>query len=224
MDVVYKNPSLRRPDSLIGQEGSSFYGFQWLEAAGAGPVLMCDSYVMTGPTFPMHPHRSISAVAILFEETEGVMHSSDSVGTNHHFGAGDIHWTLAGSGVMHTQTPEPNSKIVAVQIFIDLPKELKNSPAQTFHLEASKAPIYESEGCRIRILAGSAFGFTSPLDVPQDILIIEGWSQSDLTIPVPSGWKVWIYDRDNERAGYSSEPIVGGQFLLVASPLGGNPS
>lgn len=214
------NHSLRAPDAPIGRgEGSGFYGHQWHEEPGSGAVLLCDSYVMTAPTFPMHPHRHISAVAILFEDSVGQMHSSDSVGTNHHFGAGDVHWTLAGSGVIHTQTPESGAPIHAVQMFIDLPEALRHAPAQTFHLQAKDAPVYETAHCRLRVLVGQSFGLRSPLAIPQDMLIVEGWSQTAMEMPVPEGWKVWIYDRGHERAGYTTEPTVQGQFLLVASPL-----
>jgi redox-sensitive bicupin YhaK (pirin superfamily) len=179
---------------------------------------MCDSYVMTAPTFPLHPHRHISAVAVLFEDTIGQMYSSDSLGTNHQFGAGDVHWTLAGSGVEHTQTQLAGSRIHAVQMFIDLPEALRNIPAQTFHLQAKDVPIYKAEDCRLRVLIGSAFGLSSPLALPQELLMIEGWSQSDLAIPVPTGWKIWLYDRDLEKAGYTTKSVVKGNFLLVASP------
>lgn len=214
------NPQLRGPDALIGRgEGSGFFGYQWHESPGLGAVLLCDSYVMTAPTFPVHPHQHISAVAVLFEDTVGQMYSSDSVGTNHHFGAGDVHWTLAGSGVRHTQTPQSGSRIHAVQLFIDLPPVLRHAPAQTFHLHAKDAPIHETGDCRVRVLAGAAFGLTSPLKIPQDILILEGWSDSDLAIPVPEGWKLWVYDRVNQRAGYTTASVVNGRFLAVASPL-----
>jgi hypothetical protein len=51
------------------------------------------------------------------------------------------------------------------------------------------------------------------------MLIVEGRSNADLTIPAPEGWKIWMYDRDNERAGYTTKPVVNGRFLMVASPL-----
>ncbi len=217
---MHTHQQLRDPDAPIGRgEGSGFFGHQWYEPPGSGAVLMCDSYVMTAPTFPMHPHRYISAVAILFEDTLGQMYSNDSVGTNHHFGAGDVHWTLAGSGITHTQTPEPGARIHAVQMFIDLPEALRRSPAQTFHLQTKDVPVYEAAHCRLRLLVGQAFGLRSPLPIPQDMLIIDGWSQTEMDIPVPQGWKVWLYDRVNERAGYTSKPVVEGRFLLVASPL-----
>jgi redox-sensitive bicupin YhaK (pirin superfamily) len=213
------NSQLRSPDSTIGGGlESGFHGYQWRESLGTGAVLMCDSYLMTAPTFPLHSHQYISAVAILFEDTVGQMYSTDSVGTNHHFGAGDLHWTLAGNGVQHTQTPVDGSRIHAVQMFIDLPQALRHSPAQTFHLKAEDVPIYEDVNCRVRVLVGKAFSLTSPLVVPQEILIVEGWSKSDLTIPVPGDWKIWMYDRDSELAGYTTEAVVNGHFLMVASP------
>ena len=218
-NMMNQNLQLRGPDAPIGHgKNSGFFGNKWQESPGQGAVLMCDSYVMNAPTFPLHPHRNISAVAILFEDTVGQMYSADSVGTNHRFGAGDVHWTLAGNGVEHTQTPEDDANIHAVQMFIDLPQWLRFIPAMTFHLLAKDVPIYKTAACRIRVLVGSAFGLTSPLKIPQDILILEGWTESDFKIPVPQGWRLWLYDRSDERAGYSSQPIVRGQFLAVASP------
>jgi redox-sensitive bicupin YhaK (pirin superfamily) len=211
---------LRSPDALIGRgEGSGFFGYQWREKPGSGAVLLCDSYVMTAPTFPLHPHRHISAVAIVFEDSMGQMYSTDSVGTNHHFGPGDVHWTLAGSGVQHTQTPTTGSRIHAVQMFIDLPEALRDSPARTFHLPAKDAPVHQTANCRVRLLVGAAFGLRSPLEIPQDLLVMEGTSDSDLEIPVPEGWKLWMYDRVHDRAGYTSEPTVNGAFLALASPM-----
>lgn len=217
--TMQKNSQLRAPDAPIGYgEGSRFWGHQWHERPGSGAVLLCDSYVMTAPTFPLHPHRHISAVAILFENTRGQMRSSDSVGSNHQFGAGDVHWTLAGRGVEHTQTPQSGARIEAVQMFIDLPPSLRQSPAQTFHLPAKDVPIHETPHSRVRVLVGSAFGLTSPLAIPQEILIIEGSSQSALEMPVPDGWVLWLYDRSHERAGYTTERAIEGRFLAVASP------
>jgi len=79
-------------------------------------------------------------------------------------------------------------------------------------------PIYETENCRLRLLVGAAFGLSSPLEIPQDLLMIEGWSESELEIPVPVSWKVWLYSRDVEIAGYTATSVVKGRFLLVASP------
>ncbi len=218
-NTTQNNSQFRRPDAVIGgSEGSGFWGYQWREKSGLGAVLLCDSYVMTAPTFPLHPHRHISAVAILFEDTIGHMDSSDSVGTNHQFGAGDVHWTLAGRGVEHTQIPRAGSRIHGAQMFIDLPQDLRHSTAQTFHLEAKDVPIYKTAHSRCRILVGTAWGLTSPMGIPQELLMIDGWSTSEITMPVPAHWKVWLYDRDNEKAGYTNDSTVKGSFLLVASP------
>lgn len=116
-------------------------------------------------------------MAILFEDTLGHMESSDSVGTNHRFGTGDVHRTLAGRGVRHTQTPVSGSRIHAVQMFIDLPPVLRQAPVQTFHLAARDVPIHAGADFRIRLLVGEAFGLSSPLKLPQNMLIIEGWAR-----------------------------------------------
>jgi hypothetical protein len=49
----------------------------------------------------------------------------------------------------------------AVQLFVDLPEELRHSPAQTFHLSAKDVPIHETNDCRVRLSVGNAFGLTT---------------------------------------------------------------
>ena len=55
------------------------------------PLVLVDHFVMTGPTFAPHPHAGISAVTLLFEDSQGVMQSLDSVRNDHEIRAGDLH-------------------------------------------------------------------------------------------------------------------------------------
>ena len=124
------------------------------------PLVLVDHFVMTGPTFAPHPHAGISAVTLLFEDSQGVMQSLDSVRSDHEIRAGDLHWTLAGKGIVHTQQPVGPARLNGLQMFVNLPERLKGLPPATSLLRAWEMPIIQSDAagcawCRAPMTAGS---------------------------------------------------------------------
>jgi len=163
------------------------------------PLVLADHFVMTGPTFEVHPHAGMSAVTVLFENTHGWMSSHDSVHNDHRIEPGDLHWTLAGRGIVHTQQPEgENARLDGLQLFVNLPKRLKRIDPATMLIRADDVPVIESRGVRLRVLAGSLAGKTSPLPTPEPILIVDGRLDADAcaNLPLPEGWNLWLYARD----------------------------
>lgn len=173
--------------------------FRHTDFSGAmSPLVLADHFVMTGPTFELHPHAGMSAVTILFENTQGWMSSHDSVHNDHHIGPGDLHWTLAGKGIVHTQQPEgEHARLDGLQLFVNLPQRLKRIEPATMLLRASDVPTVECRNLRLRVLAGTLDGLTSPLHTPEPILIVDGSLDADAhtAVPLPSGWNLWLYVR-----------------------------
>jgi redox-sensitive bicupin YhaK (pirin superfamily) len=111
------------------------------------PLVLVDDYVMTGPTFELHPHAGMSAVTVLFEDTQGWMSSHDSVHNDHRIDPGDLHWTLAGKGIVHTQQPEGNhARLHGLQLFVNLPRDLKRIEPATMLVRARDVPVIEGAG------------------------------------------------------------------------------
>lgn len=163
------------------------------------PLVLADHFVMTGPTFEVHPHAGMSAVTVLFEDTQGWMSSHDSVHNDHRIEPGDLHWTLAGRGIVHTQQPEgAHARLDGLQLFVNLPRRLKRIEPATLLVRADEAPIIEDRGARLRVLAGSFGGESSPLAAPEPILILDGRLDADagVQLPLPAGWDLWLYARD----------------------------
>jgi redox-sensitive bicupin YhaK (pirin superfamily) len=164
-------------------------------AGALSPFVLVDHFHMLAPTFDVHPHAGISAVTLVFEDTKGQMASQDSVGHNAVFGAGDLHWTLGGRGVLHTQLPVGDSHIHALQIFVNLPARLKQLPADSFHVPAAAMPRVEGKGFRLRVVAGSFGELTSPARTPEPVLMLDGQldaSAAPIEIPLPANWNAWI--------------------------------
>jgi redox-sensitive bicupin YhaK (pirin superfamily) len=132
-------------------------------------------YFMTQPTFREHPHQGFSAVTYMFEDSEGSFFNEDSQGDRTMIHPGDLHWTQAGSGIRHNETPtEPGKICHGIQMFVDLPLADKSLPAKAFHLSAAQIPIYKTTaGASVRVVVGSANGVTSPLDITTKIRFLD---------------------------------------------------
>lgn len=98
----FSHPVTRAPHAVGAQ--CDIRQFRHTDFGSAmSPLVLVDHFVMTGPTFELHPHAGMSAVTVLFEDTQGWMSSHDSVHNDHRIEPGDLHWTLAGKGIVHTQ-------------------------------------------------------------------------------------------------------------------------
>jgi redox-sensitive bicupin YhaK (pirin superfamily) len=139
------------------------------------PFLQLDHYFMTQPTFAEHPHQGFSAVTYMFEDSAGSFFNEDSQGDRSTIAPGDIHWTQAGSGIRHNETPiEPGKMCHGIQMFVDLPLVDKSLPAKAFHLTAAQIPVYITDaGGRVRVVVGEANGVTSPLNISTKIRFLD---------------------------------------------------
>jgi hypothetical protein len=113
-----------------------------------------------------HPHIGLATVTYLFEGE--IMHR-DTVGSVQAIRPGDVNWMTAGSGIAHSERTPSDQRgdgagAFGIQSWIALPKAHEEAAPAFFH--HGKAALPEGEqggGVRIRVIAGSAFGMTSPV-------------------------------------------------------------
>ena len=188
------------------------------------PLVLVDHFHMREPTFDVHPHAGMSAVTLVFEDTEGQMVSRDSIGHNATFGAGDLHWTLAGRGILHTQLPVGRaSHIHALQIFVNLPARLKSLAPDSFRVAAHEMPQIRGDGSRLRVVAGEFAGHASPARTPAPILMLDGYldaGAAPVGIPLPAHWNAWIYLVDGAMTVDRAGTLTAGQALCADAASG----
>ncbi|MBX3158879.1 MAG: pirin family protein [Deltaproteobacteria bacterium] len=128
-----------------------------------GPFLFLDHMgpTETALTVRPHPHIHLATVTYLFE---GAIMHRDSLGSVQLITPGAINWMVAGKGIVHSERPpETPGRLHGLQIWVGLPSALEDSAPSFVHTPAEAMPVVARPGARIRVLAGSAFGATSPV-------------------------------------------------------------
>ncbi len=109
----------------------------------------------------------------------------------------------AGRGIVHSErtTPEcrrQGSPLHALQLWVALPIALEESePSFTHHPDAT-LPQVDVAGVRLRVLAGAAYGLTSPVQTSSPLFYVDAAMPADSELALPSEYE--------ERAVY----VVGG--------------
>lgn len=139
------------------------------EAVGGGfdPFLQIDAFALAAPVFKPHPHAGFSAVTYILPESPIGFINRDSLGARQRIGPGALHWTAAGSGVLHEEVPEQlGIAALGLQMFIDLPMSQKEAPPACLHLDEDEIPQVQINGAEIRAVVGDSNGAVSPLRSP----------------------------------------------------------
>ncbi|MGC0155570.1 pirin family protein [Chromobacterium vaccinii] len=171
--------------------GDHFRAHGLRDAAGRlDPFIGVDHAWMSAPTFPAHPHAGFSAVSYVFADSETGIDNRDSLGTRNRIRPGGLHWTAAGSGIVHQEDPAEAGKTVhSLQIFVQLPPAAQNGPPSAHSLAPEDIPQVRLPGARIRVALGTFDGRTSPLTPPTPVTLldIELEDGASVTLTVPAG-------------------------------------
>jgi redox-sensitive bicupin YhaK (pirin superfamily) len=169
---------------------------------GIDPFIQLDHFCMRAPIFPPHPHAGFSAVTYLFEDSQGSFQNRDSLGDRALIHPGDLHWTQAGSGLMHEEVPSPPDTLChGAQIFVNLAAKHKWSKPVALHLDSDQVPEYTiPTGGKVRVVVGAAFGLESPIQPLTPVTLL------DVTLP-PQGKITHILPSSHHAFGFNDDPI-----------------
>ncbi len=111
-----------------------------------------------------HPHIGLATVTYLFD---GALMHRDSLGSKQKIVPGDVNWMTAGRGIVHSErTPDEdrgNSMTMhGIQTWVALPLDHEDTDPSFSHHAADTLPEIERNGVALRVIAGTAFGETSP--------------------------------------------------------------
>ncbi|MHB1218419.1 MAG: pirin family protein [Alphaproteobacteria bacterium] len=236
-DLPSNDPDVRKPEScppvetIIVPRARDLGGFEVrrvlpsVQRRMVGPFIFLDQ--MGPATFPAgkgidvraHPHIGLATVTYLFRGT--IIHR-DSVGSIQPIVPGDVNWMTAGSGIVHSERSDPELRRAAhdaygLQLWVALPKKHEETAPRFAHHGKASLPTAEGDGVNARVIAGSAFGRTSPVETLSDLFY------ADVTLA--PGARLALDVAHEERAAYlleGSVEVAGTAFepgrLLVFAP------
>jgi redox-sensitive bicupin YhaK (pirin superfamily) len=133
------------------------------------PFLLLDDFRNDVPEdylagFPWHPHRGIETITYVLA---GTVEHGDSMGNHGAIAAGDVQWMTAGSGIIHQEMPKGDQagRMHGFQLWANLPSSLKMTPPRYQEVKSADIPeMKDDDGTRVRVVCGSFWGKTGPVD------------------------------------------------------------
>jgi quercetin 2,3-dioxygenase len=214
-----------RPVKSISQSKPAIEGagvklrraFGFGETSAFDPFLLFDDFRNDRPDdyaagFPWHPHRGIETITYVLA---GSVNHGDSLGNRGTLGAGDVQWMTAGSGIMHQEMPEGDSKgrMHGFQLWANLPSSLKMTAPRYQDIPAAAIPeIMDDDGTRVRVVCGDFWGKRGP---------VEGVAADPryLDVFVPAGRRKTL-PVEMERHGFAYVFEGSGSFGAASQPFG----
>ncbi len=114
--------------------------------------------------FPWHPHRGIETITYVLA---GQVEHQDSLGNRGALGSGDVQWMTAGSGILHQEMPQGDSRgrMHGFQLWANLPSSLKMTEPRYQDIPSSVIPeVTDDDGTKVRVICGSFWGKAGPVD------------------------------------------------------------
>jgi redox-sensitive bicupin YhaK (pirin superfamily) len=164
-----------------------------------------------------HPHINLATLTYLLE---GRIWHRDSTGADQLIEPGAVNWMRAGRGLVHSERTDPEKKrdgqrLFGVQSWVALPLDAEESDPAFLHHPATDIPVVEDRGVAARLIAGEAWGATSPLVAASPTLYADAALSAGAVLPVDATYEeraVYVLEGEIEIAG---DRFARGRLLIL---------
>ncbi|WP_377506118.1 pirin family protein [Octadecabacter sp. R77987] len=199
-------------DTVIVPRARDLGGFEVRRALPApkrqmvGPFIFFDQMgpaeFLTGQGIDVRPHPHIGLATVTYLH-QGRIHHRDSLGTDQWITPGAVNLMMAGHGITHSERMDDDDRpasLFGIQSWIALPEEREDDPATFIHASAADLPVLEGEGKEVRLILGTAYGETAPVQTPSEMFYLDATLAAGAAIPLP--------DNHEDRGAYVLEGAV----------------
>jgi redox-sensitive bicupin YhaK (pirin superfamily) len=173
-----------------------------VERRMVGPFVFLDQMgparFPAGTGLDVRPHPHIGLATVTYLHRGSILHR-DSLQTVQTIEPGDVNWMTAGRGIVHSERTDPAIRREAhelhgLQLWVALPQDREETAPSFAHHPGSTLPRIEDAGIRLRIVAGSAFGRTSPVATLSALFFVD--------VELASSARLKLDAEQAERAAY----------------------
>lgn len=232
--MVENRPLTRVIRAVSGMEGEDMPIRRAFAAHGnvfVDPFIMLDHFGPSeiGPLskgFPPHPHKGFETVTYMLS---GEIEHRDSTGGHAVIGPGDVQWMTAGGGIVHSETPpealkQKGGTVEGLQIWVNLPKADKETPAGYQILKAADLGQTEKQGVRAHVLSGRVMGAEGPArtHTPMTVAVLLFEAGASITLEPGVTENVALYVvRGSLTSGAKGSGIAEGHTAVFEAGAGG---
>lgn len=135
-----------------------------------------------------HPHIGLATVTYMFE---GELRHRDNLGFDQVIKPGDVNWMTAGRGIAHSERTDDAPRrdgqhIHGMQTWVALPVEAAEIEPSFHHHPKAALPVIEKDNLSMRLIAGAAYGETSPVKTFSPIFYLAAETGKGAKIEMPT--------------------------------------
>ncbi len=139
------------------------------------PFVLLDEFFVEPPNkFAPHEHRGFEAITYMLE---GYFTHEDNLNNKATVGPGGIQAFNAGKGITHSEKPGEEGLSRGIQLWVNLPQDLKKSEPSYQSIEADKIREKETDEIIIREIAGD----NTELNLNTEIQYLDITTKNDTT-------------------------------------------
>jgi quercetin 2,3-dioxygenase len=185
---------------------------------------------------PDHPHRGFETVTYLIS---GAMQHKDSQGNQGKLTPGDVQWMTAGSGVVHSEMPEPSfaakgGRMHGFQLWVNLPARDKMIRPRYQEIPVARIPVARSGDGKVtvRVIAGESLGERAIIETRTPIFYLDATLEpgGSLDQPASAGYNAFAFVYEGSgtfgegRTARTHDAVLfanDGDTVRIAAPAGG---
>ena len=187
-----------------------------------GPFIFFDQMgpveFLTGKGIDVRPHPHIGLATVTYLLQGSIVHR-DSLGTLQTITPGDVNWMTAGQGIAHSErsgaeTRQHPQYLFGLQIWVALPARHEETAPAFAHHAGAELPLLEGEGKTVRVIAGSLYGRTAPVQTFSDLFYADAILAPGAKLPLDAHHEeraAYLLDGTVRIAGQTFEP---GRMLI----------
>ncbi len=137
-----------------------------------------------------HPHIGLATVTNLFD---GEFMHRDSLGSHQKITPGAVNWMTAGRGIVHSERTDPvtraaGHRVHGIQSWVALPQAEEECAPSFLHVGANDLPSGYIGGVTLHLIAGKAYGLTSPVPFRSPIFYVDAKFAAGTSLDLLDGY------------------------------------
>ncbi|MCF6279945.1 MAG: pirin family protein [Flavobacteriaceae bacterium] len=175
-----------------------------------------------------HPHRGFEPITLLFK---GEQLHRDSLGNESIVRAGDVQWTTAGLGIIHSEGPtkefvEKGGELEGIQLWLNLPAKDKMIEANYQHIKNEDMPTIRNDNKTIELkaVAGNQVNIKGLIETQTSVNVFTVKTQETgkMQVEIPTTHQSLIYLLDGEIIANNEVTLKKDAMQMVTFNQDGN--